>query len=299
MHHDHGMFSYIIAILFSWFIVDFITAAIATQLHSYNVEHGNLSEYTMAMSSATAATSIVQVCHRVPCHCGHCPFQTMERMVIVQHLFQAHSSECNFTYLCGILSCCYTFKPGSTYSGFLTHCNRKHPGWRNHLAECPCTMHDSDDDEDAGDDDEPRYAGDDYNRSSGDTMDMDNIFIEERATMESNEHEESTTHTMNVNVISARFLLNLKERHKLTQVALDYILDAVTELNEVIVNKIKQNVSRKIEELAQESIHDLTSIQSPLNDCFIPTNPFLHLRTEYKQTKFYKEHFGLIVSNHS
>lgn len=197
----------------------------------------------------------------------------------MRHLFQAHANERNFTYSCGILSCCYTFKPGSTYSGFLTHCNRKHPGWRKYLAER--TMCNDEASEGDG-----MYSG----GGDGDTifqMEMDNVFTEEGVTMED---EEDTIHNVDINVIGARFLLNLKERHKLTQVALDYISEAVSELNEIIANKIKHTVSRKIEELG----YDITS--TLLNDCFIPTDPFLHLRTEYEQTKFYKEHFGLIVS---
>ena len=235
------------------------------------------------MSPATLLTSLVQVCSMVPCHCRHCSFQTMERMVILQHLFQAHANEQNFDYLCGISNCCCNFKPGSTYSGFLTHCKRKHPGWRSYLAEC--TVHDDDDGSHSPSDSD----------GSGDTN-HDTMDIEEGAAMEviaTDSHEEDI-HDVDINVIGAHFLLNLKERHKLTQVAIDYILDAVSDLNEIITNKHKQIALRKLKELGYDT--DVTS--TLLNECFVPTNPFLHLRTEYEQTKFYKEHFGLIVSSY-
>lgn len=149
-------------------------------------------------------------------------------------------------------------------------------------------MCDDDDDDDGADGSGAHNGGDTVFE-----MDMENVFTEEGTTMPREATEGDTAiHNVDINVMGARFLLNLKERHKLTQVALDYISEAVSELNEIIANKIKQTVSRKIEELG----YDVTS--TLLNDCFIPTDPFLHLRTEYEQTNFYKEHFGLIVSIH-
>ena len=48
-------------------------------------------------------------------------------------MFQAHCSESNFHYVCGITDCPHIFKTGATYASFLTHCNCKHINWREIL----------------------------------------------------------------------------------------------------------------------------------------------------------------------
>lgn len=90
--------------------------------------------------------------------------------------------------------------------------------------------------------------------------------------------------------MGAQFLLNLKEKYKVTQVALDFVLNAVVKFISIASAEIKHKVFDKLKELNGESDSE------DLNDCFLPINPFSQLRTEYEQTKFYKEQLGLIVS---
>ena len=73
-------------------------------------------------------------------------------------------------------------------------------------------------------------------------------------------------HEDTIKTAAAKFLLNLKEKYKLTQVSLDYTVKAVEDLL-LLSNKRLEN-------------------------------PFEDLKTECQQNKFFKENFGLIVSWH-
>ena len=90
-------------------------------------------------------------------------------------------------------------------------------------------------------------------------------------------------------VNAARFILNLKEKYKLSQMTLDFVTHSVEELLKVSTDNIKQHVLKTLHLQGIE-------ITPPLSDkCFSSVNPFLSLKTEYQQTKFYKENFSLIV----
>ena len=86
---------------------------------------------------------------------------------------------------------------------------------------------------------------------------------------------------------TAQFILNLKEKFKLSQVCLSFVIQSVEELLKILTDNLKQTVLRKLHQ---------AGVTSPLlDDCFSPVDPFVYLKTEYQQTKFYKENFNLIV----
>ena len=80
----------------------------------------------------------------------------------------------------------------------------------------------------------------------------------------------------------------LKEKFKLTQVCLDFILQSVEELLSILTDSIKQSVMRRL----RETNVDTSKLS---DDFFMPVDLFKNLKTEYHQTKFYKENFNLIV----
>ena len=86
---------------------------------------------------------------------------------------------------------------------------------------------------------------------------------------------------------SARFLITLKEKYRLTQASLDFVLDSVDD----IIKLTCQSIGNSVQKLLNDAGSDVS-----LSSCFPITNPFLNLRTEYQQTKFYKEYLGLVVS---
>jgi len=76
-----------------------------------------------------------------------------------------------------------------------------------------------------------------------------------------------------IKTAAAKFILALKEKHKLTQTALDYAINTVDKLLLMSSEAVEQGIDRG---------HYLSS--------------FDNFKTEYQQTKYYKENFGLIVS---
>ena len=68
-------------------------------------------------------------------------------------------------------------------------------------------------------------------------------------------------------------------------------MQAVNEITKLSANNIKQSVIKEL----QESGSTITSCLD-LDQYFLPVNPFDELNTEYQQTKFFKEKFGLVVS---
>lgn len=89
---------------------------------------------------------------------------------------------------------------------------------------------------------------------------------------------------------AARFLLTLKEQHRLTQVAINFL---VSQVNEYVVEDVKSAVERTLRENCIVSSGDDLHV---LDSCYEDVNPFIGLESEYKQTKFYKTHFNLVVS---
>lgn len=217
-----------------------------------------------------------------PFRCNHCSFQSNNKLILIQHVFEAHGSDNgSFFYTCVVPSCIHRFKSGSTYSGFLTHCMRKHPGWREALRNDEC-----------------HTSSLSSTSSTGSMSEGTDVLSDEDMVIEdlgyANESADNNgcrdERTVNIDVMGAQFLLNLKEKYKVTQVALDFVLNAVVKFISIASAEIKHKVFDKLKELNGES--DLED----LNDCFLPINPFSQLRTEYEQTKFYKEQLGLIVS---
>lgn len=72
---------------------------------------------------------------------------------------------------------------------------------------------------------------------------------------------------------AALFLLTLKERYQLTQAAMDFAIRQVRNMFSIGIEDIQRSV---------DAVH-------------VDIDPFEHLETEYFQTKYYTEHFGLVV----
>ena len=65
--------------------------------------------------------------------CTFCSFRSENNLGFVRHLFDAHSLESSFHYVCGISSCDQNFVTGATYEAFRDHCTRYHHNWRQKL----------------------------------------------------------------------------------------------------------------------------------------------------------------------
>ena len=83
---------------------------------------------------------------------------------------------------------------------------------------------------------------------------------------------------------AALFLLTFQERFKLSQSAINFAVGSIN----TIVDSVCESVQSSLE--GEVSATRLT-------ECFDEReDPFAPLKTEYMQSKFYQEHFGLVVS---
>lgn len=218
--------------------------------------------------------------------CIYCCYQSTNKIYYIKHLFQAHNSETDFRYACEVSSCSRTFVSGDSFDAFRSHCTRYHHNWQeqfvvNDEAENVFSIMDT---VEVNTDNTTRQAimpvAVDHGEITGGDHSGNGYTIE--GIKDVNDHDD-------IVVNAACFILNLKEKYKLSQVTLDFVTHSVEELLRVSTDDIKQHV---LKTLYQQGIE----ITPPLFDkCFSSVNPFLCLKTEYQQTKFYKEKFSLIV----
>ena len=87
---------------------------------------------------------------------------------------------------------------------------------------------------------------------------------------------------------AALFLLTLKERYQITQSALDF---AVGQLQQMVAYTVED-----VKKLVETQLHESDADRPDISSSFKVPDPFASLRTEYMQTKYYIENFGLVVS---
>lgn len=179
----------------------------------------------------------------------------------MKHTFQCHSSGPNFKFNCGISGCIQTFR---TYSAMSSHLVRKHSNFdfiqfravhddtHTAMQQQPSTSEAPDNDGGEGLEEEFRYT-DDHE---------DHLLIAKRS--------------------SALLLLSLKERHRLTQSAVNFSIGQIKEMMTHILDGVKASVKQCVGDIDVDRYFDV--------------DPFEDLGTEYLQTKFYQEYFHLVVS---
>ena len=90
---------------------------------------------------------------------------------------------------------------------------------------------------------------------------------------------------------AALLLLTVKERFKLTQSAVDFITQQVHHIISYGVDHIQEVVQEWLESqgIVMANFAELSARLEPLR------NPFSSFETEYLQSKFYRDHFNLVV----
>ena len=191
--------------------------------------------------------------------CSYCSFRCSAWKVHMRHTFECHSSLPNFRYSCGISGCLQTFR---TFGGISSHLQRKHSS----------------------------YITQPENNSESSHFDTENDHVISNlheGTDEDVAEEDISLHApthMMAKKSTALLLLSLKERHRLTQVALNFSIFQIKQVLKYILDDVKQSVCQKlnIDEVEVES-------------CF-EVDPFEGLETEHLQAKFYSDHLNLVVS---
>ena len=185
----------------------------------------------------------------------------------MRHTFESHSSEPNFSFTCGIDGCPQTFE---CYSSIRSHISRRHGGSERNL---------------------PAATTDEHGTTSGDVSSI-NLDDETVAGSGLELSVVCPTGSDRLARSAALFLITLKEKYALTQSAIDFAVGQVNEIVTYVAEDLKASVESALREVSLE-----TGAEVPdLVGCYEECRPFLHLETEYMQTKFYRENFSLVVS---
>lgn len=211
--------------------------------------------------------------------CTACSFCCNSRLDMIKHSFGTHSVEPTFHLVCGIRGCLHSFRFGSTFSSFKTHASRKHMNWQHELNEsCEATPTPLIEvpvpvSENLAETRQEEFTNDDLSRRSELELLRSNV---------------CTLHSrLSAKRSAALFLLTLKERYKLSQTAINFAVGSI--------NGIVDSVCESLQESVQSSL-DIGKGCSDVTACFNEReDPFILLQTEYKQSKFYREEFGLVV----
>lgn len=91
---------------------------------------------------------------------------------------------------------------------------------------------------------------------------------------------------------SGLFLLKLKEQRRISQVAIDDIVDGCRSLFSQTVARVQAGVNAKLAEFGVDP-DSVTGLDSAFKDV---SNPFQGLETCYLQEKYFRDTLGLIVS---
>ena len=92
---------------------------------------------------------------------------------------------------------------------------------------------------------------------------------------------------------TALFLLGLKEKHKLTQAAVQSVVEGATSLLQQRLDILHTQVCSK---LTEAGVTSLLGLDGLFSEDGANARPFLGLETHHQQLKYYKTHFNFIVS---
>ena len=204
--------------------------------------------------------------------CQRCAFRCPNWRNHIRHTFEAHSNEPNFSFRCDVNGCTKTTSNYST----LSHLSRQHGDVdiESPTVHSLVTLFPQDDNK----------------------MDLD--FGNRSPGLPNGEAQDENgglhfTAQQSLKRSAALFLLTLKERYQLTQSALYF---TVSQVKEMMFYHHHDKVAAINTTLGtQHAASTLT--QDELGGCLEHKNPFAALETEHLQTKYYKEHCGLVVSS--
>ena len=227
--------------------------------------------------------------------CSFCSYRCLIWRDLNRHYFVAHSNEPLFLQKCVVTGCSQTFR---SYSSFNSHLNRKHRGVdlesearKSLLSSGTFTLENTE-----------RIDG--RIDSEVAEMDIDSHMCRsygsgETSTETEHEFEQEDDEVRSCQLYAnnddwersaALLLLTVKERFKLTQSAIDFITQQVHNIISYGVDDIQKVVQEWLENQGiAANFTELATHLEPLR------NPFASIETEYMQSKFYRDHFNLVV----
>lgn len=198
--------------------------------------------------------------------CPLCPdFQAPDFKLLLPHIRLVHSTRPGFSLQCNIENCTRIFKNMKTYT--------------NHIYGDHISL--------------PRTASA-YHCASN--------HVDEDEQMEGVEYEQENTYdptfaqSFDFKKIVANWILRIKECLKLTQAAMEEIMQRITDLNQFILSKVHSAV---ITALAESEIDARSRTQ--LQEIFDPNGeygrPFKDLETSHLQLEYFKKNLGFVVKH--
>lgn len=196
--------------------------------------------------------------------CSYCSsFVGSSFKKLLSHIKFIHSYEPNFTIKCG--DCGQSFQK---FNSFKSHIQRKHNA--DNLAERP------DHDEEIDEEDEDLGAGE------GDPDEDD-------------AEQEPQNFIQEMTRFLALFVLKTKEENRLSQRAVDTVLDGTEDLVESSLEHLKEQISTCLERNGIE-VADIDGLSDVLQQPSIFTRARQPLKSEYQQVQYFKNHFNFEVS---
>lgn len=211
-------------------------------------------------------------------HCPYCSYRCNRYRIHTRHVFDSHSSIPNFEFTCGINSCIRKFR---NYNSLKSHVARNHYG----------------DDPDATPI-LPLVSDLPSESVENDTCSSEPNGFEDTLAPEQYEELSQTcvmqSHSKNqLQKSSALYLLTLKEKYRLTQTAVDFVVNHTKVAVDNIIDDLHQSVAREMMSISVLSDGDKSRISSVFHNA---TNPFSGLETQYLQSKYFEETFAVVVS---
>ena len=201
------------------------------------------------------------ICHR---------YSAANLLAVLRHMGAVHSHDPTFHTFCGIEGCPRAYK---NYHSFRKHVYRKH---REFLREDTDNLLDSQQDEQDEQEEEvnaePISSDDEHEHSTCSNLE-ELTFAEEKRQI-------------------ALFVLKCKVAYKISQSALNGLIDDISSLISRKMEYVHDNVVKIISSRSDETLERINSLFQSL----IIANPFSGLETKYHQQKYIDKEFGLLVS---
>ncbi len=198
--------------------------------------------------------------------------------LLIPHIRLVHSNQPGFCVTCGLDGCQRTFRNMKT---FTNHMYQFHMISRAVAIphQVPSSM------EREG---ESKSLDEDGYESP-----EDNAVLESPSTRDS---DLPNTFEKELQSYAATWILKTREVYKLTQSAVNNIIQDVTALAQFLQDKARSAVEEVLSNagVASSQIPDLQTVFNPDGPF---GRPFRGLESTYQQTKYYREHFGLVVSH--
>lgn len=216
------------------------------------------------------ATAKVYACYKP--ECSHLPFKSFQRLVA--HIRRTHSHDPNFLITCGIPGCCKTYR---LFSSFESHIYRNHSELLEEETE-QASDEDISDQEDLECPDYPDVLSSMDESDDSESVDEDN----------EEEIREKTLRNM------ALFMLKTRECNRLSQTAMNNVMDETRYLVSMSVKHFQSRVEKCVTQSGIE-VGDVDGLRELLAEKPAAVEAIQTLSSSWRELNYLREHFKFVV----